>query len=283
LYPRSALVAAADLRAASAPEERMVDLIDGIPTWLLFVLVVGLSGVLSALGLLIVHRLVPADVRRSQNEVAGYISNVAAFVYAVLLASLAVAVWQQYVEAQSTVQLEANAASDVFHQAAGYPEPLRRAVRQGIRAYLDVVIRDEWPRQARGGQSDAAWQTIVSLHHTMLAFEPSGMRQQLLHIQQLDAVKTLLDQRRLRIFAAGAGLQPVIWAVILVGSALIVAFAYLMGTAHFRAHVVMTAMLGASIGLVIFIIAAMNYPFRGGIGISPTAFEEIRENIRLLD
>jgi hypothetical protein len=45
----------------------------------------------------------------------------------------------------------------------------------------------------------------------------------------------------------------------------------------------MTAMLGASIGLVIFIIAAMNYPFRGGIGISPTAFEEIRENIRLLD
>jgi hypothetical protein len=261
----------------------MVNLIDGIPTWLLFALVVGLSGVLSALGLLVVHRLVPADVRRSQNEVAGYISNVAAFVYAVLLASLAVAVWQQYVEAQSTVQLEANAASDVFHQAAGYPEPLRREVRDGIRAYLDVVIRDEWPRQARGGQSDAAWRTIVSLHHTMLAFEPSGMRQQLLHTQQLAAVKTLLDQRRLRIFAAGSGLQPVIWAVILVGSALIVAFAYLMGTANFRAHVVMTAMLGASIGLVIFIIVAMNYPFRGGIAITPDAFEQIRENIRLLD
>jgi hypothetical protein len=261
----------------------MVSLIESIPTWLLFVLVVGFSGGLAALGLLVVHRLVPADVRRNQNELAGYISNVAAFVYAVLLASLAVAVWQQYVQAQSTVQLEANAASDVFHQAAGYPEPLRRGVRDGIRSYIDLVIADEWPRQARGGQSDAAWKTIANLQRTMLAFEPNGMRQQLLHTQQLDAVKTLLDQRRLRIFAAGSGLQPVIWAVILVGSALIVAFAYLMGTANFRAHLVMTTMLGASIGLVIFIIVAMNYPFRGGIGITAEAFQQIRETIQRLD
>jgi hypothetical protein len=27
----------------------------------------------------------------------------------------------------------------------------------------------------------------------------------------------------------------------------------------------------------------MNYPFRGGIAITPDAFEQIRENIRLLD
>jgi hypothetical protein len=261
----------------------MLNVLDGIPTWLLFLLVVGVSGALAALGLLVVHRLVPADVRRTQNEVAGYISNVAAFVYAVLLASLAVAVWQQYVQAQSAVQLEANAASDLFHQAAGYPEPLRREVRDGIRAYLEVVIRDEWPRQASGGESDAAWQTIATLHRTMLAFEPSGMRQQLLHARELEAMKTLLDQRRLRIFAAGSGLQPVIWAVILVGSALIVAFAYLMGMPNFRAHIVMTAMLGASIGLVIFIIVAMDYPFRGGIGITADAFEQVRANIRRVD
>lgn len=261
----------------------MVNLIDGSPTWLLFVLVVGVSGVLSALGLLVVHRLVPADVRRSQNEVAGYISNVAAFVYAVLLASLAVAVWQQYVQAQSTVQLEASAASDVFHQAAGYPEPLRGGVRDGVRAYLDVVIRDEWPRQARGGESAAAGLTVARLQRMILAFEPSSLREQLVHTRQLEAVKALLDQRRLRIFAAGSGLQPVIWAVILVGSALTVAFAYLMGTANFRAHLVMTAMLGASIGLVIFIIIAMDYPFRGGIGITANAFQEIQDHIRRFD
>jgi hypothetical protein len=258
----------------------MLTVINGIPTWALFVLIVGLSGALSALGLLVVHRMVPTDVRRSQNEVAGYLSNVAAFVYAVLIASLAVAVWQQYVQAQSTVQLEANAASDIYHQTDGYPEAVRQQIRDGVMGYIDAVVEDEWPRQARGGQSDAAWRAIESLQRTLLAFEPSGGQQLLLHRQQLDAVKSLLDQRRLRLFAAQSGLQAVIWAVIVVGSVVIVFFAYLMGTSNFRAHVVMTLMLGASIGLVIFIIVAMDYPFTGGIGIRPDAFEEIRVHLQ---
>jgi hypothetical protein len=257
-------------------------LVDSIPTWGLFALVVGLSGALSSLGLLVVHRAVPTDVRRSQNEVAGYLSNVAAFVYAVLLASLAVGVWQQYVQAQSTVQLEASAASDVFHQASGYPEPLRTRVREGIVGYIDAVIDDEWPRQTRGADSDVAWRALESLQRTLLAFEPSGGQQLLLHRQQLDSAKSVLDQRRLRLFAAQTGLPSVIWAVILVGSAVIVVFAYLMGTPNFRAHVAMTAMLGASIGLVVFIIVAMDYPFSGGIGIGPDAFEEVRAHIRTL-
>src|SRR5262245_103390 len=141
----------------------MVTLVDSVPTWALFVLVVGLSGVLSALGLLVVHRFVPADVRRSQNEIAAYLSTVAAFVYAVLIASLAVAVWQQYVAAQSTMQVEASTAGDIFHQADGYPDPLRRQIRDGIVTYLEAVVRDEWVRQARGGQSDAAWKAIEAL------------------------------------------------------------------------------------------------------------------------
>jgi hypothetical protein len=260
----------------------VLTLVDVLPTWALFVLVVGLSSGLSVLGLVLAHRFVSVDVRRTQNEVAGYLSNVAAFVYAVLLASLAVAVWQQYVEAQSIAQLEANAAGDVFHQAAGYPEPVRTEVRKGVLAYIDLVITDEWPRQARGGESDGAFQTAARLHRILLAFDPGNLHQQVLHLRELDTMKTLLDQRRLRKFAADSGLQPVIWAVILVGSVLIVAFAYLMGMVNFRAHLVMTALVGASIGLVIFIIVAMDYPFRGGMGIGPDAYQTVRENIRRL-
>ena len=114
----------------------MVNLLYSIPTWLLGVLIVGLSAALSALGLLVVHRIVPVEERRSQNDVTGYISNIAAFVYAVVLAFIAVAVWQQYGQAQTTVQLEANAASDIFHQADGYPEPFRQRVEAPTRDRL---------------------------------------------------------------------------------------------------------------------------------------------------
>ena len=93
----------------------------------------------------------------------------------------------------------------------------------------------------------------------------------------------LIDQRRLRILMGAAGLQPVVWAVILVGSALTVSFACFLGTANVRAHVTMTMMLGATIGLGLFLLIAMAYPFRGGAGIGPEAFERVHENIRRVD
>jgi len=258
----------------------MLDLIYSVPTWLLGLLIVGLSAVLPMLGFVAVHRLVPLDVRRTQNDIAGYISNIAAFVYAVLLAFLAVTVWQDYGNAQAIVHLEANAASNVFRQAEAYPEPLRRVVRDGIRAYVDTVIGEEWRLLGRGRLSEAGWRTLETLHRDILRFEPQDARQKAVHDEQLREMSRLLDQRRNRLYAAGAGLNAVTWTVILVGSVLIVAFSYFMGTGNFRAHVAMTGILGASIGLVIFLIVAMDYPFRGDIGIKPDAFHQIHDNIR---
>jgi hypothetical protein len=259
----------------------MAHLVYSIPTWPLGILIVSLAAALSALGLILVHRTVPLDVRRTQNDVAGYISNIAAFVYAVVLAFIAVAVWQQYGEAQATVQLEANLAGDIYYQAQGYPEPMRRRIREGIAAYVDAVIFDEWPRQARGvGEGSTTWNTLAAVYRDLLAFEPRDLREQLVHTEELRDMDRLFDQRRTRIFQGTSGLHPVVWTVILTGSAVIVVFAYFMGTGNFRAHVAMTALLGASIGLVIFLIVALDYPFRGDIGIKPDSFVQVREHLR---
>ncbi len=256
----------------------MTDVIYRIPTWLLGVLIVGLSSGLSMLGLVVAHRLVPLERRRPHNDVAGYLSNIAAFVYAVLLAFIAVAVWQDYGNAQSTAQLEANAVSDIFRQAEGYSEPFRGRVRDGIRAYVEAALR-QWAREGTGQFSGEASQALQLLHRDLLQFEPPGLREELVHRQQLNDMSRLLDQRRNRIFAAGSGLNAVTWSIILSGSALIVAFAYFMGTSSLRAHLAMTAILGACIGLVIFLIVAMDYPFRGDVGIKPNALNEVLTGI----
>jgi len=258
----------------------MLDAMYSLPTWVLGGLVVGLAAAVSGVGLLIVQRFVPTEVRRAHNDIAGSISNIAAFVYAVMLAFLAVGVWENHGKGKLTAQLEASAASDVFRAAEGYPETFRRRVREGIRAYVDIVLGEEWAQQARGRMNDVAWQPIEALHRTMLDFEPRGPREQVIHAEELRHMSALIDQRRVRIEMGSAGLHPVVWAVILLGSALTVSFALFMGTANVRAHLTMTMMLGASIGLSLFLLIAMDYPFRGGVGIGPEAFERIRENIR---
>ena len=88
-------------------------------TLFLGLLVVGLSIVLSWFGLRTVRRFVPIDVLQSHHEVAGFMIGVLGAIYAVLLAFVVVALWNQYQEARSAVEQEANQLSDLAHVTRG--------------------------------------------------------------------------------------------------------------------------------------------------------------------
>jgi hypothetical protein len=60
------------------------------------VLVVCAVGLAALGGLALVQRLVPTEVRQGHNDVAG-------FIYAVLLALMVIAVWEDYEKARDTV------------------------------------------------------------------------------------------------------------------------------------------------------------------------------------
>jgi hypothetical protein len=64
-----------------------------IPTGLLLLCI---SMLLAAGGLILVQRLVPIAVRRQHNEVAGFMYAVLGVVYAVLLGLMVVAVWEEW-------------------------------------------------------------------------------------------------------------------------------------------------------------------------------------------
>ena len=55
-----------------------------------------ISMFLAAAGLILVQRVVPIEVRRQHNDVAGFIYAVLGVVYAVLLGLMVVAVWEEW-------------------------------------------------------------------------------------------------------------------------------------------------------------------------------------------
>src|SRR3712207_5647115 len=74
-------------------------------------------------GLEVVQRLVPAEKRQEHNDVAGFLYAVVGVVYAVLLALLVIAVWEQYEGARETVESEANSVAEIAWLAHRLPEP----------------------------------------------------------------------------------------------------------------------------------------------------------------
>src|SRR5215208_2057314 len=101
-------------------------------------------------GLELVQRLVPAQKRQEHNDVAGFLYAVIGVVYAVLLALLVIAVWEQFQKANETVESEANAVAEIAWLAHRLPEPEHHELQENARSYAQEVVDQEWPRMEQG-------------------------------------------------------------------------------------------------------------------------------------
>jgi hypothetical protein len=67
----------------------------------------------------------------------------------------------------------------------------------------------------------------------------------------------------------------VIWSIIAIGGLLTVAFTDLFGSENFRLHLAMTGAVAAALALVVVLIAALDWPFRGEVSVTPEAYENV--------
>jgi uncharacterized membrane protein YraQ (UPF0718 family) len=243
-----------------------------IPTGLLLLCI---SMILAAGGLILVQRLVPIAVRRQHNDVAGFIYAVLGVVYAVLLGLMVVAVWEEWNTALRTVDDEASALAEIFWLADRMPESEGHHIQELIRSYARVVVDEEWPLMERKKSSPRAWAVLDEIRASLQGFDPSTPAQQVLYEQGFERMRDLANARRDRLLEAKHGLPAILWVVLILGGIVVVSFTYLFGLESTLVHVLMVAALALIISLVLFTVAALNFPFKGDITIGPEAMEQV--------
>jgi uncharacterized membrane protein YraQ (UPF0718 family) len=234
-----------------------------------------ISMLLASSGLILVQRLVPIAVRRQHNDVAGFIYAVLGVVYAVLLGLMVVAVWEEWNTALRTVDDEASALAEIFWLADRMPESEGHHIQELARSYARVVVNEEWPLMEQKKSSPKAWDLLDEIRTNLQSFDPSTPAQQVLYEQGFERMRDLADARRDRLLEAKHGLPAILWVVLILGGIVVVSFTYLFGLDSTLVHVLMVAALALIIALVLFTVAALNYPFKGDITIGPEAMEQI--------
>jgi Protein of unknown function (DUF4239) len=238
-----------------------------------------LSMLLAAGGLILVQWLVPKEVRMQHNDVAGFIYAVLGVVYAVLLGLMLVAVWEQWNAAAGRADQEASELAEVFWVADRLPGPDGPRIQELVRAYARVVVEEEWPLMRQGKSSQKAWDLLDELRSGVQDFQPSTPAQQVLYEQGLERVHELADARRDRLLEADQGLPSILWVVLIIGGVVVIGFTYLFGLDSTLTHLLMVAALALVISLVLFTVAELDFPFKGGIRIGPEAMEQVLDGL----
>jgi Protein of unknown function (DUF4239) len=258
----------------------MISWLESLSTLADGIVIVGGFVIVSLVFGYLVATFTPHEVRAAHNDLAGFILAVIGVVYAVLLAFVAIGLWERFERAQARAYEEAGALSTVYRDSESFPPGGQ--LRSGLRGYVDSVIHSEWPRMRSGEPLPIADSLLEQIDRQVRSLPVTSARLQDIHQQMLAAIDTALADRDARLTVDSRGINGLMWFVLIAGAFVTVGFACLFGFQRTLMQQLMVGSLSLLIGLVLFLAIALDYPYRGSISVQPEAFRAALANFSLV-
>ncbi len=207
---------------------------------------------------------------KNHNDVVSYYLAAITVFYGITLGLLAVGTWTTYSSVQDKVNKEAETLNSLFRDVSSYPQPLRQTLQQNLKDYTYQVVTVSWPLQQRG----IVPPNNVFLTHfqqNLVSFEPTTSGQQIIHTEAYKQFNELVEDRRSRINSVETGMPASLWAMVIIGGLITIAVTIFFDIASLRLHIWMTIMVSGLLGLMIFLIATLDNPYRGSVSVGPDA------------
>ncbi len=247
-----------------------------LPNWLFEFLTVGIFVAFSLAGMFLTRaRVRRMHVERSYNDIVGFYLAGITVLYGVSLGLLAIGAWSTYTETEGKVAQEAADLSTLYRSVSGLPEPSRSLLQDDLRYYTRQVIDVGWPKQRRGMLPTENSEPLDKFQTNFESFVPATEEQKVLAADISREFDTLEGSRSIRLDSVNAELPPPLWALILMGALICIVLTWFFHMESLKMHVWMTVLLALLLGLMVFMVAALDNPYRGEVSVSPAPFERV--------
>ena len=232
------------------------------------------------LGLLLVRphvrHLIHAEKRA--NDMIGFTISSFSVLYGLLLGLVAVASYQNFSAVNDIANKEASLIATLYRDLRGYPEPIRGVLQDSLRDYTRAVIEESWPLQRKGIVPTVGTDRVTRFFDELLKFQPTEKREEILFAETLRQFDVFVEARRSRLANVDTGLPAVLWWVVAIGAFINIALLWMLDM-EIHVHFVLSGALSLFLGVVIFLIAAMDNPFRGEVSVGPDAYRLVYETL----
>jgi hypothetical protein len=185
-----------------------------------------------------------------------------------------VGAWENFGAVDDAVTQEASDIGVFYRTVDNYPEPHRTVLTDDVRTYTRREIDVAWPKQREGVMPGPVGNVMLGqIQRYLTHIEPNGDAQKILQGEALREFSQLVGSRRKRLASVTTQLPQIIWFVVFGGSILNLSLMWLYVVENRRLHDVLTAILACMLGLLVFLLAGMDFPYRGEFSVGPDSFE----------
>lgn len=213
----------------------------GLPLWLLLVCAVAAAIGVAVGAIWLGRRLLQG---RQQNPAIASFLTVVGFVYGALLGFTVVATWEHFSSTQVVVSAEASALTTMYRQSVAMPEPERTEIQELLRKYAGAVAGPEWNKQRNEGARAA----ITRMYRTVGRQQPN-IAARPINQQFLNQLSELASDRNERIVGTKPRIPPLLWAGLIFGAVVLVAFTGFLRLGSTVGHVVVSGTVAVLLAL----------------------------------
>jgi len=207
--------------------------------------------------------------------------------YAVLIAFVVTGVWQSFSAAESAVNSEANALTDLVFLIRYISTAKTAHIREAARSYVSSVV-ERWDLLALATRENKPVEEINiatsnALVDAILEVKPQGDRELELYAQALDLTAIWLDARRNRLRSAKGNTAGALWGLLIAGGFVLFAFHGLFVTHAWAVWAVLLLGFSLIVGLSFYLIFSLDSPFTGRLSAGPEPFVWLLQDFERTD
>lgn len=256
-----------------------------ISTEYLCILVVSVFAFLSCLGLFCSRNFFYKTFKISDDTndvINSYISGMG-MLYGLLLGLVAVATWENYDNVDNIVGKESTSIAQLYRDVSTLQDPTKTELQDNLKDYLIYVVDVAWPAHKNGDVPSGGTIILTKFLKTLSTYKTSNIEEQVYLGEIFTAYNRLIENRRLRMLAVDSGIPNIFWVVIIIGGVLNIVTTFLMYLPSLKTHLFITALFSSLLGLMIFLLIAVDHPLRGETSISSEAYSNLLNNLKDLD
>ncbi len=246
-----------------------------LPEWAFCALMMMTSIAVSSGGVLLTR----GPIRRvfghsGMNELVSYFLTLMGVFYGITLGLIAVGAWETYSSASEKVSHEAAALATICQDVRLLPEsPEKTQLNEALQTFTRHVIDEDWPAQRKGQIPKGGTASLEAVVKLVMALGTQTEMDRIVVAEVYSRLNSLIEQRRLRLESVNAGVPALLYWVVVLGGLINIGVTWCFVMENKFAHVMLSGVSGALIGLLIFMVAAMDHPLRGEYSLGPDPFE----------
>ena len=222
-----------------------------------------------------VHRRVPRWRTGESNDVAGIMLSAAVVAYSIAVGLCVVTLWGKVDEARQATEAESTNLLAVAGGTGVFGTVVQEQIRAGVIAYNRDVV-EHWPERIHGDASEAVGQDLSGLVTIVGGLRPETEAQRAFVHDAVDRLAVAAELRATSVrLAQQQQLPGVLWIAVIGGSVIVLSLSLTCGVRDNAMRGILLAGVTATVGINLFLVAELNYPFYGDIAIGPDSYQDV--------